>query len=210
MRFDRLAVPRTPVADEKKSSTGPSAAHALRHASSEIVGFLRGACVSDGDALSSSRAFFVSGATPPFGRRSRGTGTSRASAGDVLYRTFFDAPQTVRSSTPNAKSAGEAKLTAKKPAGTTQCSHVKCEVKPEWLRLQVSTLHAAPLLVDGQLFYPVKPAECSWALEDAKGGGGRWLTLSLEKAHQNMRWLDLTRKAGVSYHKAGDKDSEEE
>ena len=30
---------------------------------------------------------------------------------------------------PNAKSAGEARLTAKKPAGTTQCSHVKCEVK---------------------------------------------------------------------------------
>ena len=68
---------------------------------------------------------------------------------------------------------------------------------------QVATLHAAPLLVDGPLFYPVKPAECSWALEDAKGGGGRWLTLSLEKAHQNMRWLDLTRKPGVSYHKSG-------
>jgi hypothetical protein len=67
----------------------------------------------------------------------------------------------------------------------------------------VATLHAAPLLVDGPLFYPVKPAECSWALEDAKGGGGRWLTLSLEKAHQNMRWLDLTRKPGLTYHKSG-------
>ena len=88
----------------------------------------------------------------------------------------------------------------------TRAKHVKCDVKPEWLRLEVSTLHAAPLLVDGQLFYPVKPAECSWALEDAKGGDGRWLTLSLEKAHQNMRWLDLTRKPGVSYHKTGDCD----
>ena len=67
----------------------------------------------------------------------------------------------------------------------------------------MATLHAAPLLVDGPLFYPVKPAECSWALEDAKGGGGRWLTLSLEKVHQNMRWLDLTRKPGVTYHKSG-------
>tara|TARA_B100000795_G_scaffold263452_1_gene242643 strand:- start:127 stop:1200 length:1074 start_codon:yes stop_codon:yes gene_type:complete len=92
----------------------------------------------------------------------------------------------------------------------TRAKHVKCEVKPEWLRLEVSTLHAAPLLVDGQLFYPVKPAECTWALEDAKGGGGRWLTLSLEKAHQNMRWLDLTRKAGVTYHNSGDKDTEQE
>ena len=78
----------------------------------------------------------------------------------------------------------------------TRAKHVKCDVKAEYLRLEVTTLRTTPLLVDGQLFYPVKPAECSWALEDAKGSG-RWLTLSLEKAHQNMRWLNLTRGATV-------------
>ena len=85
---------------------------------------------------------------------------------------------------------------------TTKAKHVRCEIKAEWLRLEVATLPpAAPALVlDAKPFYPVRPGDCSWDLEDARHGdqpaAWRWLTLHLEKAHVNMRWLALTRPVG--------------
>lgn len=79
---------------------------------------------------------------------------------------------------------------------STRAKHVACAIKKEWLRLEVATMPAGEaVLVDDRLFYSVEAAESSWALEDGDGGA-RWLTLCLQKEHENMRWLDLTRRDG--------------
>lgn len=81
----------------------------------------------------------------------------------------------------------------------TKSKHVKLLIKAEWLRLEIETLTAAgvpSLVVDDMLFYPVQPDECAWALDDDAKMGVRWLTLTLQKRHLNMKWLDLTRRNG--------------
>ena len=81
--------------------------------------------------------------------------------------------------------------------GGTKSKDVRCDVKDvgtekSTLRLEVATLAPDALVVDGELFYPVKAADSSWSLEDAKGGR-RELALTMEKKHENLRWLALLR-----------------
>ena len=81
--------------------------------------------------------------------------------------------------------------------GGTKSKDVRCAVKDvgtekSTLRLEVATLAPDALVVDGELFYPVKAADSSWSLEDAKGGR-RELALTMEKKHENLRWLALLR-----------------
>ena len=58
-------------------------------------------------------------------------------------------------------------------------------------RERMATLAAERrVVVDGTLFQEVQATDCTWALEDGKGG--RTLVLCLEKKKQ-MRWLMLTR-----------------
>jgi len=92
----------------------------------------------------------------------------------------------------------------------TKSKHVKLLIKAEWLRLEVETLTAAgvpSLLVDDMLFYPVQPDECAWALEDDAKAGVRWLMLTLQKRHLNMKWLDLTRRNGTESYVSAAADS---
>jgi hypothetical protein len=73
------------------------------------------------------------------------------------------------------------------PRGT-KAKDVKVEVKEEHLRMEVRTLPAAEaVLLNGTLFQVVNPADCTWCLEDAKGGE-RMLVLTLEKKIK-MTWL---------------------
>lgn len=81
------------------------------------------------------------------------------------------------------------------PAGT-RARDVAFSAKVGSLRLEVATLQppASRVVLDGEPFGPLAPADCSWSLADdaSAANGGRLLTLTLAKA-KPLRWLGVLR-----------------
>ena len=66
----------------------------------------------------------------------------------------------------------------------------------QWLTVEVTTLgDGAQTVLDAKLFQEIKPAACTWALEDADATSRR-LVITLEKKVA-MRWIMLTRPEGL-------------
>jgi len=72
------------------------------------------------------------------------------------------------------------------PAGTT-AKQIKVEFNPTRIKAEVLTMEASQRCVlDQALGGKAEPEECTWGLTDAKGKGGRQLTITIAK-HYTMQ-----------------------
>ncbi|CAI9775068.1 unnamed protein product [Fraxinus pennsylvanica] len=82
------------------------------------------------------------------------------------------------------QSLQEVNITVPVPAGT-KSRFITCEIKKNYLKVG---LKGQPLVIDGELFQPVKVDDCFWSLEDQKS-----ISILLTKQNQMEWWKYLVK-----------------